>query len=366
MNRYFVHDYISESSNDDEAVEKCLAACRDLSERVIVFSEKDYLLSRSVLLPSNTSVIIDGCTVGQADYTYDTLFRGDNLTLSHEDENGTPLRCEHIENIKIIGKNGAKISGPCKNRRGYHPILCEEQEMVGDFWGWKTLTVSLSNCDGFEICGLKFEKARCWTMSFDLCKNGYIHDLEIHTNVKNGDGIDFRSGCSYCTVENIVGCTSDDTVACTALYKDDKVYPIKNYLHTLEPSICITDGEGRGDIHHITVRNIRSNGSCHGVICLAANGCRLHDVVIEDVVERARDGVKMWREATVKIYTGYGDGYKNGDISDITVNRVSGAYADKTVYSNAEVENVILKGITHENDNAIAVVLDKPNGFVVC
>lgn len=82
MNRYFVHDYISESSNDDEAVEKCLAACRDLSERVIVFSEKDYLLSRSVLLPSNTSVIIDGCTVGQADYTYDTLFRGDNLTLS--------------------------------------------------------------------------------------------------------------------------------------------------------------------------------------------------------------------------------------------------------------------------------------------
>ncbi len=364
-NTFFVYDYHLNGNNDDEAIARCISDAKKAESRTVVFDRKDWLVSTAVLLPSDTEVIIDGCTVKQADFTYDNVFRGDNLVLSDEDKNGTPLDCLPIRNIKIIGKNGGRISGPDKNRVGFHPVLGEEQETVGDFWGWRTLMVSLTRCEGFEIGGLTFEKSRCWTMSFDICSGGYIHDLNIFTDVKNGDGIDFRSGCHDCKVENIYGKTSDDTVACTALYKPGRKYPDKNYLYTLEPGRCIDGGSERKDIYNITIRNVKSGGKHHGIICLAANGCKVHDITIENISEDSFGEVNPHREATVKIYTGYGTYCVKGDIRDISVKNVRGCYADYAVYSNAEAENVTLENITHENENAEAIKLDFPEGFTV-
>ena len=283
QNIFKISDY-SSFGNDDTAISECFAArAKICGEATIIFSGKDYVISRAILIPANTTVIVDGCKIKQADLTFDNVFRGDNLMLAKDDPYGLPLEIKPIENISIIGKNGAEIHGPEKHPKLLNYATKREESPLGDFWGWRTLTVSLSRCSGFEISGFSFKNARCWALSFDMCTDGYIHDLHLNTNVKNGDGIDFRAGCHNCIVENITGYTSDDTVACTAvttckavLPSPSKVYPGEFYLYPMEPTAYISERSAyEKDISGITIRNIRTSGKEHGIICLAANGCKM-------------------------------------------------------------------------------------------
>lgn len=367
---FYVSDY-REGRSDDEAIRLCMEARKQVDAAEVVFSGKDYLISQSVQLPSNTTAVIDGCTVKLADGAFDTIFRGDNLVTSPEDPYGYPLDVLPLENIRILGKNGARIEGCDVNPKLLNYVKGVAEEAIGDFWGWRTLNISLSRCKGFEIANLILDKSRCWTMSFEMCSNGYIHDLQISSNVKNGDGIDFRSGCHDCLVENITGYTGDDTVACTALYKGrgtvpspSAIYPGEYYLYPMEPTRCLADrGQIDRDISNIIIRNISTGGKHHGVICLAANGCKVHDITIENLEEVPMDGSDSWRQSTVKIYTGYGSGYTRGDIHNIHVSNVRTVYSQYSVYCNAEVENVALRNVTAEN--GALMQLDYPEGIQI-
>lgn len=101
----------------------------------------------------------------------------------------------------------------------------------------------------------------------DHCSKVYVHDLDICSDVKNGDGIDLRSGCNHCVVENITGSTSDDTVACTALGRGKSGEPYPHNSKYLWPGEMYIHSHENidGDIHHISVRNITSNISKHAV-----------------------------------------------------------------------------------------------------
>lgn len=62
--------------SDDEAILCCMADAAAFSERTVIFDGEDYLISNAVLLPSNTTVIIDGCAIKQSDEAFDNVFRG--------------------------------------------------------------------------------------------------------------------------------------------------------------------------------------------------------------------------------------------------------------------------------------------------
>jgi hypothetical protein len=196
-------------------------------------------------------------------------------------------------------------------------------------------------------------------MSFDMCSNGYVHDLHFDTRVKNGDGVNFRAGTRHCRVERVTGFTSDDTVACTALWEPDREYPIKNYLYPLEPALSIYKGDAAElAIHDISIGDISTGGHCHGVICLAANGLQVRRIRISGVDE-APDGE---REAAVKLYTGYGGGYRDGDLSDIEVCGVTARISRHAVLGNAAMKNVALKDIRQETPGGERVTLAYPDG----
>src|SRR5574344_1171658 len=74
---------------------------------------------------------------------------------------------------------------------------------------------------------------------FNVC----VDSINIESDVKNGDGIDLRAGCHHFRIWNITGNTSDDTVACTALFHSQKQFPFKKYLYPLEPMISIFNGD---------------------------------------------------------------------------------------------------------------------------
>ena len=351
---FYVRDYADDTIRDSEAIERCLAAAKkEAGEATIVFDGRDYFIDRAILLPSDTTVIIDNCMIKQNDYVFDNVFRGDNLLINGIDPYGIPLDVTPICNIKILGKGDAKIVGTDKPQIGYHPFFKEYQEMTGDFWGFRTLMFSFSYCKGFELSGLKLRQTMCWAVCFDNCQNCYVHDLDIRSNVKNGDGIDFRSGCNHCTVENITGFTSDDTVACSALSKGKSEKLLSRYLGSLEPYNASHENID-GDVHHIKIRSIHTGGYHHGVICLAARGNQVHDIEISDVSET--DEGK--RSATVMVYTGYGDGYNAGDIHDIKISDVTAKTAEYALLVKCEAENLTYQNIQQSNPGGASVLVE--------
>ncbi len=142
---------------------------------------------------------------------------------------------------------------------------------------------------------------------------------------------------------------------------DDNKYPQGNYLYPLEPSCCIKDkNRDNLNISNVIIKNIVTGGKCHGVICLAANGCQLENIMIDGVKETEGE----WREATVKIYTGYGESASGIDIKNIVVKNVESTYADYGVYCNTPIRHCSLKNIYSKNAGR-EIKLDYPDGFSV-
>lgn len=351
---FYVRDYVQADITDSEAIERCFADADAVEgEKTVVFDGRDYRIDRAILVDCDTTVIIDNCTVKQNDFVFDNMFRGKNVVINAINPYLVPWDVTPLRNVKILGKGDAYVIGTDKPQEGYHPFFNEYQKMVGDFWGWRTHMFSFSCGVHIEIANLKLRQTMCWAVSFDNCQQVHVHDIDIISNVKNGDGIDFRSGCNHCIVENITGFTSDDTVACTALSRGKCEKAFSRSLSWSEPYNCSHENID-GSIHHITIRNILTGGHHHGVICLSARGNQVYDIDIENVIE-TDDGD---REATVKIYTGYGDGYNKGDIHDIRVKNVTSEKAKYAVMVACEPENLTLENLVQNNPDG-EVVFEK-------
>ncbi len=347
---FYVRDFLEDAECDSEAIEKCFAAAKKKAgNKIIIFDGKDYFVDRAILVSSDTLIMIDHCTIKQKDDVFDNVFRGDNLIVDGTNPYGEPIDVTPIKNIKIIGKGNAEIIGTDKPRIGYHPYFEEYQPMTGDFWGWRTHMFGFSFANGVEIANLKLRQTMCWAISFDNCQNCHVHDMDIRSNVKNGDGIDFRSGCHHCLVENIIGYTSDDTIACTALSRGKTERPLSKYLYVSEPYNSSHENID-GSIHHIKIDQIRTGGKEHGVICLSAHGNQVHDIEISNVKETGEGE----REATVKVYTGYGDGYHAGDIHDIKISNITSESAKYALMVRCETENLSAENIVQNNSDGKA------------
>jgi len=344
-NIFYVKDYRKDGVTDSEAISACLKDANLNESRTIVFDGKDYYLDEAVVLDSRTHVIIDNCALRQNDLVFDNIFRGANVIVDPDAPYGYPLEVGDISDIKIEGRGDARLVGTLLPRVAYHPGKDEYQRMTGDFWGWRTLMIQFAMGKNIEISGIALSHTMCWAITFEFCTEVYVHDVDIVAKVKNGDGIDFRSGCHHCRVENITGYTSDDTVACTALQTTARgVYPNKKSVYP----ITVTGGLTRGlstDIHDITVKGIKTGGLCHGMICLAANGNKVYDIDISDFDE-APDGA---RTSTVCIYTGYGTGYTAGDISNISIKNIHARQSRYALEIRADIRNITADGIVNDN-----------------
>ncbi len=344
---FYVYDYLKESISDSKAITSCMnEALEYAGEKRIIFNRKNWHIDEAILLYDDMEVLIDACTIKQNDYVFDNIFRGTNVKVDKDDPYGRPLAVERLKNVSIKGINGAKLMGSDLNKRGFHPVLQEEEDMVGDFWGWRTISICISLCENIEISGLSIFNTKCWALSFDMCAYGNVHDIYIESDVKNGDGINIRAGSSYFRIWNISGSTSDDTVACTALLLSKEDFPHKNYLYPLEPMISIFDGDLRElDIHDISISDIRTGGKHHGVICLASGGLRVYNVDIRNVEDIGQGN----RSATVMLYTGYGKDYKDNDIYNISVDSVHSRFSKHAVLINTKVDNVIISNVIQDN-----------------
>jgi len=338
MRTFFVGEYSGE--NDDERIAACLAEAKRQKGSTVVFRGRNFVISRAVEVGSDMTILVDGCTIKQADGTFDNVFRGANIEIDPEKPFADALSVTPLKNVKILGRGTAVIEGCGKNRRDYHPVLKKEQAMTGDFWGWRTYQMLFCNVKNLEIAGLTFFKTRCWCVTIDLSTDVHVHDLSIFSTVKNGDGVHFLSGCHDILVERVRGRTSDDTVAVqSGLLLFD--FPHQNYLYPFTPAKCLYDKLSLRDLdcHDITIRDITSGGMHHNVICLALSDTCIYNVTIENVRDTCRDDPYP---ATVFLYAGvYGE---PGTLHDITVRGIH-SIADTCVSTNVNIDNLLLSDL---------------------
>ena len=236
----------------------------------------NYEIETVVKIPSEFTLVLDGCHLKMADGVFSNMFTNENHKTGDK-------------NIKILGKNGATLDG------GNYNGLSEKTQNTGDFPDiWNNNLIILVNVDGFEESGFSCINQRWWALNHYFCRNGKITDIYFcsddsaidengnlyhglirkrykETVVKNSDGIDLRQGCHDIVIENITGFTEDDTVALTNLNG-------RGEKHFGVDGLC-------KDIYNITIKNIRASAFCSIIRLLNQGGTRLHDIVIEDVYD---------------------------------------------------------------------------------
>ncbi len=336
-----ITDFDDAALTDDEIIAKAFAYAAQYKSKTLVFSGRDFIISRAITVDSDTEVIIDGVKIKQADKTFDNVFRGNNITLDKEYPNGLAVGITDIENIKITGKNGAEIAGPDINRKD------GEEDMVGDKYGWRTVQILFAKVNGCEISDLHFTKTRCWCISFEMSKNVKVHDVNVVSACPNGDGVDVRTGCSDFEIYNISGSTMDDCVACTGIYgtylenKDKDAYPME-ISRGLKPFMSAADLA----IHHIKIHDITATGRYHQIICCSAGGIKIHDIEIRDC--RCFNTMPVRLDALIEMYSGrylfFGD-YTDDDISDVHIHNIDNSVYPYVLRVDDKVKNVTADGL---------------------
>ena len=341
----YAADFLKDRSHS-EAIEAAMASVgKPGTPLTLVLDKQNWIIDRAILLSSNTELVIDGCILKLADKVFDNIIRVAGIHPNPDNPNGF-CKVDSTKNIRITGRNNAIIEGADNPYEGINPKTGKTTKWTGDFYGWRTVGILLSLTTGYEISGFTMHKTHCWAISQGQCSYGYLHDIIFHTSVKNGDGIDFRNGCSFCFVENISGSTSDDTIACTAL-NGTYLTPHSNYVYPMQPEGLDFEGDA-ADIHDIAIRNILTGGNHHGVICLATSP-RVYNISIDHVIEEA----PSTREACVKIYTGYGSGYKQGNLSNISVSNIVAKNARYAVIVKADVKDISCTNIKQMKKDAL-------------
>lgn len=280
-----------------------------------------WIAKSAILLPSNITIYLDASTLKLKNGVFDNIIRNRGIVVDPANPNSYALELNENSEIKIIGSgvNKSFIEGPDIPYTAPHPINGGSPvPWLGDWYGWRTIGILFANCKNYELTGFTMRKTTCWAISQERgCDGMYIHDIGFDTTVKNGDGINFRMGCSNGMVENITGNTSDDTVAMTALLNFITSYPSGNYIWPLQVSGDAPNALG-DNIENITIKGVKTKSLHNQVRVLLTNGAKINNISISSVEDSGVIGVNQ-----VFVQTGaYGAPSALGDLTNVSVNGI--------------------------------------------
>lgn len=268
-----------------------------------------WLLDSAILLPGDTTLILENCTLKLSDRCRDNFIRSANSGIGIE-------KVSPVENIHIIGIGQVELIGADHPRSTGDSAKILGQRSYGTDAGkpnesqkgdWRNIGILLAHVKNFTIQNLTIRQAHCWSISLEKCSFGKVRDITFdatetriidHKKVKilNQDGLDLRKGCHNIIIENICGTTGDDLVALTAIRHSEKKGGTLDSTEVSE-----TDPDAMNDIHHVTIRNVvgYSKGGHQIVRFLNASGIRIHHIILDGVIDTSPDGITD--RATIRI-----------------------------------------------------------------
>jgi len=360
-----------------------------------------WLLDRAILIPENTTIILQNCMIKLSDRCRDNFFRTENCGMGIE-------FAEKIRNVHIKGEGLCILQGADHPRASgdggkilkslcpYEPKdvvaladwVPEERRSVDklDFWDlhdcsygtdaddpneshkgdWRGIGILFANVENFSISNVKIVESHGWGISLEACTYGRVEKIEfdacmskgidgLRSNMENQDGVDIRNGCHHIVITDITGRTGDDVVALTAIVGTNSTYKPGGSLCTTH--VMHNDWTKRDrNIHDIIIRNVIAYSNlCWTVRLLAAN-TEIWNIVIDGIIDSAPDDVIhsggiLIGDGDSDYGTNHKDSIRNVTISNVICNSKK-AIDVKGYLSDSVISNVV----NHNKSNPIITV----------
>jgi len=356
------------SGSDVERINQALAAAAGTGLRVVVprcnraaDGDRDvWLLDSAILIPGDSTLELDNCHLKLSDRCRDNMIRSANCGLGIADIQ--PLRGIHIigrGNVLLEGADRPRATGDSGKTLGERTYGTDAgvdgESQTGD---WRNIGILMAFVEDFSLEHLAMQDSHCWAVSLERCAHGTLRDLSfassgvktidgVEQTILNQDGVDLRMGCHDVLIENIAGYTGDDLIALTGIPRADSV--AGGLGSTMVSSLC-PRGEGADDIRHIIIRNVRGycRGGHHIVRLLNTPGVRMHDIVLDGLVDTSPAGMRC--KAAVKIGDHhYGGGMAPlGDTSRIIVSNVISRSEHTIMIGGSLCDSVLSNIIRHD------------------
>ena len=286
---------------DAQRIQQAVAAAAAGNGRVIIprINESNHshvwLLDEAIRLPSNITVELNGCHLKLSDRCRDNFFRSANCGIGI-----API--EPLENIHLIGNNGAVLEGADHPRATGDAAKTLGERTYGTDAGvdgeaqngdWRNIGILLASVSHFSIQNIHMIDSHCWAISVEYCNNGILRDLRFTSyghkiidgkkeTILNQDGLDLRHGCHDILIENISGETGDDLIALTAIPNAER-----QAGNTSSTMISADHESTFPGIHNIIIRNVRGHcaGGHHIVRLLNTRGLPMDNIVIDGLID---------------------------------------------------------------------------------
>ncbi len=350
---YTPNDFLQ--GTDSERIQAAVDAAHDTGCNLVkiprineVNGKQGWIIDKTVLLPSDMTVILSNCHLRMADGVMCQMFSNSNdLT-----EIGNTIAGEQ-RNIRIIGEGNAILDGGEENplnegtskKNGLPSVRCN-------------VTIGLHNVSGFVLDNFTIRDQRWWAIRCIFADHGKISNLHFeltnreqkYNRWRNQDGIDLRIGCHDVVIENITGETGDDVIALTALSKSNG----SDYSD-------IVAGKNTY-IHHVCIDKIFAFCNfCAIIRLLSQQGNKIHDISISNVFDTSKYGKTARVQMALRIGE---DGYHNagesrgkpGDIYNVSVSNIH-SRAAAVIHLEMSVKNFSAKDIYVDEDGGYAVTV---------
>ncbi len=332
----YVNDY--HCGTDSETIERAMA--NRTADGIIVFTprvsdtepERNYWrIDRAILLPENTTVVLQNCKIMLSDKCRDNFFRTANCGFGFPDP--APINNVHIRGegyVILEGADHPRATGdssklqhcPCPHKP--EDIIAIDADWVPaerkqsgnlDFWDihdhsygtdagnpnesqygdWRGIGVLFARATHFSIENLHIVESHGWGISLEDCSYGTVRAIDFDArmskeidgmlmNMENQDGIDIRNGCHHIVISDITGETGDDLIALTAIVPDKEVYHPGGALRATH--VMHNDWSRRErDIHDIIIRNVIGCSYLCWVLRLLPANTRIYNVVIDGILD---------------------------------------------------------------------------------
>ena len=329
-----------------------------------------WLLDSAILLRSNLTLELDNCRIKLSDRCRDNLMRSANC--GHGITEISPLRNIHIRGIGnaiLEGADHPRATGDSAKTIGIQTYGTDAgitgESQTGD---WRNIGILLAFVEDFSIQNVAIRDSHCWAISLERCAAGVLRDLDfassqfklidgVRQTILNQDGIDLRLGCHDILIENITGYTGDDLVALTAI---PGANPLAGRLDSIMVSALVDRGQGRDDIHHVTLKNIKGwcRGGHHLVRFLNTAGVRLHDILLDGLTDTSPADVQG--RAALKIGDNnprWGGVTPLGDTSRITIRNITSRTRHSILIAGSLTDSAI-SHVVHQGLAAEPVTLE--------
>ena len=270
-----------------------------------------WLLDTAILVHSNTLLELENCHLKLSDASRDNFIRSANCGMGITEIK--PMTNTHIigkGHVLLEGADHPRATGDSAKTLGKRTYGTDAgKEGVSQTGDWRNIGILMAYVENFRIENIHMEDFHSWAISLERCSKGVMRDIDFaateHLTIDgnaatflNQDGIDLRQGCHDITIENITGHTGDDLVALTNILNDTKVAGSPDYIMVTKPN---NRGNGLDDIRHINIRNVRGHtaGGHHIVRLLNASGLKIHDVIIDGLIDTSGTGKQA--KAAIKI-----------------------------------------------------------------